>query len=85
MNEMENESSQTATESGSDATRATSASKAVEMVKAIPETLLTAMEAAIQTNIFNTDPAGYAEVMRGIISKRLVRKNMSNKMKSQEI
>lgn len=67
---MENEPSQTVTRSSSISTMATPASKAAGKVSAIPEALLTTME-AVQTNQFNTDPPGYAKVARDIINEIL--------------
>lgn len=55
------------------------------MVLAIPEALITAIEATVQTKQFDTNPAGYADIMRIIISKILACKNMSNKMESLQI
>lgn len=58
---------------------------AVRMVPAIHEALLATMKSAVQTKQFDTVPAGYAGVARGIINKIVVCKNMSNKIESLHI
>lgn len=77
---MENEYSQTMIGSCSNAIKATPTSTAVGIVPAIPQALLTAMEATVQTNQFDTDLASYAEVTKGIISDIQGCKKISNEM-----
>lgn len=79
---MENKHSQTSTRSGRTATVTTPASTAVKIVLAIPGALLTAIKAAVETNQFYTDPAGYAHIIQCIISKLLECKNMLNEIES---
>lgn len=55
------------------------------MISTIPEALLTAMESDIPTDQFDTDPASYTSVARGIIKEILMSKNMSNEMESLQI
>lgn len=65
--EIENKSSQTMTWLGSAVAITTPASIGLGIILAIPKAVLTAIDAAIQTNQFDTDPAGYTHVTQGII------------------
>lgn len=85
LEEMQNESSQTATLSGSVATITTPASTTVQMVTAIPKVLITAMEVTVQTHQSDMNQATDAKVAQSIITQILECKNMSNKIKSLQI
>lgn len=81
---MKNKLSQTSTGSGSTATVTTLASTAVGMVLVIPEALFTAIEAALQTSKFNTDPTGYAEVTQSLTNKTPACNNTPNEAESSQ-
>lgn len=66
-------------------TTATPASTAVRMVSAIPESLLIIMEAALQSDRYDTYPASYCKVARGIINEILRSMRVSNEIESLRI
>lgn len=61
--EIENQLNWASAESGSTATTTTLTSRAVGMVLYISEFPLTEMEAAVELDQYNTNPAGYAVVV----------------------
>lgn len=82
---MENELSRASTGSRTSSTVTKLTSTAVSMVPAISEALFTVMEAAIITNMSNTDLASYASIARGIMNKILRCKNVSKKVESLQM
>lgn len=75
-NEMQKKQIQMLTQSDSAATATTLASTAVRKVLTIPKSLFTIIKIILQTNLFDTDLGGFAEVAWGIINEILRCKNM---------
>lgn len=73
------------TGSGSTVTVITPTSTLVGMLPPISEVLFTAMEAAVKTNHFDTDQAGYARAAQRMINQNLRCKKMSNEIESLQI